>query len=53
MHLVTDYIHPTPCGGRCSVRVHLPDEEQDAPVVICSEQPTNEGAAVTNAETSP
>jgi hypothetical protein len=35
------------------VRVHLPDEEQDAPVVICSELLTNEGAAVTNAETSP
>ena len=48
MHLATDYIHPTPRGvGRCRVRVYLPDEERDAPVVICSELPTNEGASVT------
>jgi hypothetical protein len=30
------------------VRVYLPDDERDAPVVICSELPTNEGASVTN-----
>ena len=30
------------------MRVYLPDEERDAPVVICSELPTNEGASVTN-----
>ena len=48
MHLATDYIHPTPRGGRCRVRVYLPEDEQDAPVVICSELPTNEGASVTN-----
>jgi hypothetical protein len=48
MHLATDYIHPTPRGGRCRVRVYLPEEDQDAPVVICSELPTNEGASVTN-----
>jgi hypothetical protein len=48
MHLATDYIHPTPRGGRCRVRIYLPDEDQDAPVVICSELPTNEGASVTN-----
>jgi hypothetical protein len=30
------------------VRIYLPDEDQDAPVVICSELPTNEGASVTN-----
>jgi hypothetical protein len=48
MHLATDYIHPTPRAGRCRVRIYLPDEDQDAPVVICSELPTNEGASVTN-----
>ncbi len=48
MHLATDYIHPTPRGGRCRVRVYLSEEDQDAPVVICSELPTNEGASVTN-----
>lgn len=48
MHLATDYIHPTPRGGRCRVRIYLPDEDQDTPVVICSELPTNEGASVTN-----
>jgi hypothetical protein len=47
MHLANDYIHPTPCGGRCRVRVYLPEEERDAPVVICSELPSNEGSSVT------
>jgi hypothetical protein len=47
MHLVTDYIHPTPSGGKCRMRVYLPDEEGDAPVVICSELPNNEGSSVT------
>jgi hypothetical protein len=49
MHLATDYIHPTPRGGRCRVRVWLPEEDQDAPVVICSELPTNEGSSITYA----
>jgi hypothetical protein len=47
VHLATDYIHPTPRGGRCRVRVYLPEEEQDAPVVICSELPTYEGSSIT------
>jgi len=47
MHLASDYIHPTPRGGRCRVRVYLPGENQDAPVVICSELPNNEGSSVT------
>ena len=47
MHLASDYIHPTPRGGRCRVRVYLPEEEGDAPVVICSELPNNEGSSVT------
>jgi hypothetical protein len=47
MHLASDYIHPTPRDGRCRVRVYLPDEERDAPVVICSELPSNEYSSVT------
>ena len=47
MHLATDYIHPTPEGGRCRVRVYVPDEEEDAPVVLCSEMPGNTGLSVT------
>jgi hypothetical protein len=49
MYLSSDYIHPTPRGGRCRIRVYLPEEEQDAPVVICWEVPNNEGTSVTNA----
>ncbi len=48
MHLATDYIHPTPRDGRCRVRVWLPEDERDAPVVVCSELPADEGASVTN-----
>jgi hypothetical protein len=47
MHLASDYIHLTPRGGRCRVRVYLPKEERDAPVVICSELPNNDGSSVT------
>ena len=47
MHLASDYIHPTPRGGRCRVRIYLPEDEQDAPVVICSELPSNDGSSVT------
>jgi hypothetical protein len=49
MYLTNDYIHPTPRGGRCRIRIYLPEEEQDAPVVICSELPNNEGTSVTYA----
>jgi hypothetical protein len=31
VHLAADYIHPTPRGGRCRVRVYLPEDERDAP----------------------
>ena len=48
MHLASDYIHPTPRGGRCRVRIYLPEEVHDAPVVICSELPSNSGGSVTN-----
>ena len=30
----------------CRIRVYLPREEQDAPVVVCSELPTNDGASI-------
>jgi hypothetical protein len=33
----------------CRVRVCLPDEEQDVPVVPCSELPTNEGSSISYA----
>jgi hypothetical protein len=29
------------------VRVYLPEEDQDAPVVICSKLPTNDGTSIT------
>jgi hypothetical protein len=47
MHLASDYIHPTPRDGLCRIRIYLPEDEQDAPVVICSELPSNEGSSVT------
>ncbi len=47
MHLASDYIHPTPRGGRCRVRVYLPEDKRDAPVVICSELPNNDGSSIT------
>lgn len=49
MYLAADYTHPTPHGGRCRVRIYLPDEEVDAPVVVCSELSDNRGMSVTNA----
>jgi hypothetical protein len=52
MHLASDYIHPyKDAGGRpahCRVRIYLPDEVRDAPVVICSELPNNPGGSITN-----
>jgi hypothetical protein len=51
VHLASDYIHPAPREGRCRVRIYLPEDEQDAPVVICSELPSNEGSSVTYSHT--
>ena len=52
MHLASDYIHPYKgTGGRpaqCLVRIYLPDEIRDVPVVICSELPNNPGGSVAN-----
>jgi hypothetical protein len=49
MHLAADYIHPTPHGGRCRIRIYIPDEERDDPVVVCTELPNNPGMSITNA----
>jgi len=52
MHLASDYIHPyKSAGGRpaqCRVRIYLPDDVRDVPVVICSELPNNPGGSITN-----
>ena len=47
VHLASDYIHSTPRGRKCHIRIYLPQDERDAPVVICSEVPGNEGSSVT------
>ena len=47
LYRASDYIHPTPRGGRCRVRVYLPEDKRDAPVVICSELPNNDGSSIT------
>jgi hypothetical protein len=45
MHLASDYIHSyKDTGGRpahCRVRIYLPKDIHDVPVVICSELPNN------------
>jgi hypothetical protein len=52
MYLARDYIHPYNDAGRrparCRVRIYLPDDMRDAPVVICSELPNNPGGSITN-----
>jgi len=51
-HLASDYIHSyNDAGGRparCRVRIYLPDDMRDAPVVVCSELPNNPGGPITN-----
>jgi len=52
VHLASDYIHPYKgAGGRpaqCRVRIYLPNDLRDMPVVICSELPNNSGGSVIN-----
>jgi hypothetical protein len=52
MHLASDHIHPYKDAGgrpaRCHVRIYLPDDMRDAPVVVCSELPNNPGGSITN-----
>ena len=51
--MTADYIHPfesvSGTSSRCRVRVYLPEEEHDAPIVVCSELPDNPGIPVTGA----
>jgi hypothetical protein len=49
MHLSADYIHPTPRGGRCRIRIYFLDEGRVDPVVICTELPNNPGMNITSA----
>lgn len=53
MHLTADYVHPYRGGAGaqsgCRIRLYLPEEGRDAPVVICSELASNPGTSVTNA----
>jgi hypothetical protein len=50
--LASDYIHPfKDAGGRlshCRIRIYLPDDVLDAPVIVCSELPNNPGGSITN-----
>jgi hypothetical protein len=56
MKLKSDYIHPTPHGGRCRVRIYRPDLPvegsvrfpRDEAVVICTELKDNPGVSITN-----
>jgi hypothetical protein len=52
VHLARDYIYPYKDAGggpaHCRVRIYLPDDLRDAPVVICSELPINPGGSITN-----
>ena len=52
MHLASDYLHPYKGAGgrraRCRMRIYLPADSRDAPVVICSELPHNPDGSVTN-----
>jgi hypothetical protein len=52
VHLASDYIHPYKDAGghpaHCRVRIYLPDDMRDTPVVICSELPNNPGGSITD-----
>jgi hypothetical protein len=52
MYLTSDYIHPYKDAGgrpaRCRVRIYLPDDDPDAPVVVCSELLINLEGSITN-----
>ena len=52
MYLASEHIHPCKDAGgsaaRCHVRIYLPDDVRDAPVMICSKVPNNPGGSVTN-----
>jgi hypothetical protein len=47
MDLTYDYIHPTPHGGRCRIRIY--DHTTKMPVIVCTELTDNPGQSITNA----
>jgi hypothetical protein len=49
VHLAIDYIHPTLERGRCRVRIYLPDDDHDNPIILCSEVSSNAGLSITQA----
>lgn len=49
MNLAHDYTHPTPHEGYCRIRLYLPEDNRDVPLVICTEPENNPGRSVTNA----
>ncbi len=49
MYLASDQAQPTSGGGSCRIRIYLPEDPQDAWVVICSELLINRGASITYA----
>ena len=52
MHLASDYIHPYKDAGghpaHCRIRIYLPEDMRDTPVVVCSELPNNPGGSITD-----
>jgi hypothetical protein len=52
LHLASNYIYPYKDAGcrtaHCRVRIYLPDDVRDTPVVICSEVPNNPEGSITN-----
>jgi hypothetical protein len=46
--LVSDYVHPTPHGGHCRIRI-FESASDDLPVVVCTEPDDNAGMSITNA----
>jgi hypothetical protein len=47
MELTHDYIHPTPHGGRCRVRIY--EDTTKMPVIVCTEFTDNPGQSITHA----
>ena len=52
MHLARDYMHPYKDAGghpaHCRIRIYLPEDMRDTPVVVCSELPNNPGGSITD-----
>jgi hypothetical protein len=46
LELTHDYIHPTPHGGRCRVRIF--EDRTELPVIVCTELTDNPGMSITN-----